>query len=233
MRKLAIFVEGQTEQIFVKKLLSEIAGSNNIVIDLERAAKSRKGSRTFTGLFATRKIDNKKYYVLIRDCGSETTVKSDIVDSLPSLNRENYEMIIGLRDVYPLSYSDIPKLKKHLNYGVPTRFMPVYMVLAIMEIESWFLGETTHYKRIDPALTLTKIKSQVGFDPSVDDVERISHPSVELDKIYKIVHKAYKKDRLRVQRTVDVFDYAEIYLNLKSKISSLREFINRVDLFME
>ena len=32
MKKLAVFVEGQTEQIFVEKLLEEIAGRNKMVI---------------------------------------------------------------------------------------------------------------------------------------------------------------------------------------------------------
>jgi len=34
VKKLAIFVEGQTEQIFVEKLLKEIAGRNRIAIEV-------------------------------------------------------------------------------------------------------------------------------------------------------------------------------------------------------
>ncbi|MBO1063707.1 MULTISPECIES: DUF4276 family protein [Nostocales] len=39
MKKLAIFVEGKTEQIFVAKLLREIAGKFQISIEI----KSRQG----------------------------------------------------------------------------------------------------------------------------------------------------------------------------------------------
>ena len=38
-------------------------------------------------------------------------------------------------------------------------------ILAIMEIEGWFLAETTHYGRIDPAITVAAIKETLKFDP--------------------------------------------------------------------
>ena len=38
MKRIAIFVEGQTEQIFVNKLLIEMAGKKNIAIELKRFA---------------------------------------------------------------------------------------------------------------------------------------------------------------------------------------------------
>lgn len=233
MRKLAIFVEGQTEQIFVEKLVKEVAGSKRIAIRLEKAARNKKGNRTFVALHATRESDNKELYVLIRDCSSDSTVKSDIIESLPSLNRENFEMIIGLRDVYPLANSDIPKLRRYLNYRVTTKFMPVRMALAIMEIEAWFLAETTHYPRIDAQLTLTRIKNDLNFDPLTEDIEKIQQPSDDLDRIYKIVGKAYKKDKLRVQRTVDALDYAELYLRLNTKLTSLADFLEGINIFME
>lgn len=34
MRKLAIFVEGQTEQLFIKRLIEEVAGKKNLPFNL-------------------------------------------------------------------------------------------------------------------------------------------------------------------------------------------------------
>ena len=34
-----------------------------------------------------------------------------------------------------------------------------------MEIEAWFLAETTHYQKIDPVITLATVKANFGFDP--------------------------------------------------------------------
>ena len=39
MKKIAFFVEGQTEQLFINKLLIEIAGQKNILVELSRSAE--------------------------------------------------------------------------------------------------------------------------------------------------------------------------------------------------
>jgi len=232
MRKLAIFVEGQTEQIFVEKLIREVVGNHQLTIKVERVRNKKGDVVTLTKIHAKSNVDSSKFYVLIRDCSSDTKVKSYIKESLPSLRRESYDLIIGLRDVFPSKHSDIPKLKKYLNYGLPTSSIPISIILAIMEVEAWFIAEPTHYERIDPKLTLKRIKSSRGFDPSTIDVERINHPSKELDEIYKIVGRRYKKHRASVQRTVRALDYAEIYLNLSSRIPSLSDFITSVNSFI-
>ena len=64
MKKLAIFVEGQTEQIFVKKLLEEIAGRKNIRIDIKA-----KDPKQIERISMTNLANNSiQYYVLIQKC---------------------------------------------------------------------------------------------------------------------------------------------------------------------
>ena len=70
MKRLAIFVEGQTEQIFVSKLLREIAGKKNILVE-EQIANGRAGKRFITVLKASSSQTNEKYFVLIRDCRND------------------------------------------------------------------------------------------------------------------------------------------------------------------
>jgi hypothetical protein len=43
MKKIAFYVEGQTEQFFINKLLIEIAGYKNIEIELEQFQGAKKG----------------------------------------------------------------------------------------------------------------------------------------------------------------------------------------------
>jgi len=117
---MAIFVEGQTEQLFVAKLLREIAGEKNISIEQEKAI-SKNGHRLFSVIQASKNLD-KKYYVLIRDCGNDELVQSDIRDSCESLAKKDYQKILGLRDVYPKTSADIPKLELGLKYGIPTKY---------------------------------------------------------------------------------------------------------------
>jgi hypothetical protein len=233
VKKLAIFVEGLTEQQFVSKLCIEIAGDKNIRIEHQKARKTHKGNRSFYVIGATSNNTGKKYYVLIRDCGSDTTVKSDIIDSCETLAKSNYEKILGLRDIFPKTHVDIPQIERYLNYRVPTRFIPIRILLAVMECEAWFLAETSHYERIDPSITLDRVRSLLSFDPSVDNVEDRNHPSEDLNRIYHLAGKAYKKDKERISRTVDVLDYGLIYLDLCTRISRLRSLVKEVDTFLE
>lgn len=84
MKKLAVFVEGQTEQIFVERLLLEIAGKKNIHIDRYEAT-GRQGKRRFIRLEATNQSSGAKYYAQVIDSRGESNVKSDVRDRYQGL----------------------------------------------------------------------------------------------------------------------------------------------------
>lgn len=233
MKRLAIFVEGQTEQIFTIKLLNEIAGKNNISIKSERAGSDRNGNRCFKIIEARSDVKPADYYVLVRDCcgGGDSTVKSDIIDQYSSLSGSSYEKIIGLRDVYPESHANIPKIIAGLPYGLQTSPIPVCIVLAIMEIEAWFLSEASHFSHIDSLLTQELIISKLQFDPFTENMENRNHPSEDLDDIYRLCGYRYKKKASHVERTVNALDYEAIYMNLRAHVKSLGNFIDQLDSF--
>jgi len=231
MKRMAIFVEGQTEQLFVTKLLIEIAGEKNISIDQEKAV-TKHGSRFFSVIQASKNLD-RKYYVLIRDSGNDELVQSDIRDACENLAKKDYDRILGLRDVYPKTFADIPRLELGLKYGIPTRFIPIHIILAIMEVEAWFLAETTHFSRIHPSLTNDLIKRNLNFDPETGDVESRPHPSQDLDFIYRLSGLAYNKKKTKVERTIQVLDYSAIYLTLIGKVKNLKKLIDQIDSFLD
>ena len=232
MKKLAVFVEGLTEQIFVNKLLVEIAGAKNIYIEQKKAKTNNKGNRSFAVISASSAISSQKYYVLICDSGGDSCVKSDILDSLESLTRENYEKILGLKDVFPHNFSDIPKLERGLKYGMPTKYIPVNITLAIMEVEAWFLGEASHFLQIHPLLTNERIKAKIKFDPTVENVETRLNPAKDLDDIYHLEGLAYNKKKSNIQRTVNALNYASIYCVVKNRVAKLSNFIDEIDSFL-
>jgi hypothetical protein len=230
MNKLAVFVEGQTEQLFTEKLLIEIAGRKNIHIEKRELTGGRKSLRQ--RLYFRNVDSKKKYFAYIVDCKSDSTVKSDIVDNYNSLVREGYSAIIGIRDVYPIKRAEIPKLRYRLNYLVKTKpIMPVF-ILSVMEIEAWFLAEHTHFQRIHEGLTIDRIKAEMNFDPSQDNMELRDSPSQDLHQIYALEGLAYTKRKGHRERTVEALDYAEIYLKLSSKLQAIREFVSEIDKFM-
>ena len=158
MKKLAVFVEGQTELIFASKLFLEVIGRKNLRIEQVRAQFGKKAPRSYQIVNATGAEGTEEYYILICDSCGDGTVKSDILELCENLQARGYERIIGLRDVFPLLLSDVPKLQAHLNSGFENKGIPIDILLSVMEIEAWFLAENNHFLRIDKSLTPENIK---------------------------------------------------------------------------
>lgn len=231
MNKLAIFVEGYTEIVFVEKLIEEIAGQNRVHIEHKEIRGGSKVSRTMKTIRAAKPHPRQEYYVLLFDCGGDELVKTRILEEQDNLTKGGYSRVIGIRDVRPgFVYGDIPKLEEYLPKYIKTKLVPVTFILAIMEIEAWFLAETTHYLKIEPSITVAAIKANLGFDPENDDMGQRPYPSDDLNSCYAIGSKVYVKRQAKV--TVDALDYALIYTELRSKINYLDRLVSAIDVFL-
>ncbi len=62
-KKMCIFVEGQTEQIFIKKLIQEIASIKEVTVELFIARGGNKVERNIS------QIDQQKEKILYSNCG--------------------------------------------------------------------------------------------------------------------------------------------------------------------
>ena len=228
MKKLAIFVEGKTEQIFVAKLLREIAGKFQISIEI----KSRQGINFDKVIMKDSVTSETKFYVLIyNSCGDESVV-SDMKEWYNRLAEDGYDRVIGLRDVYPISISDKSKLQRGLNYTLPKGTIPINIVLAVMEVEAWFLAEYNHFLKIDPGLTPEKIQLEFGFNPQTEDMEQRLHPTNDMELIYNYAGKGYNKNEKQLNRLASNLDYEFIYIHLINSVPSLGEFVGYIDKFM-
>ncbi len=225
-KKFAVFVEGQTESIFTKKLLEEIAGKKSISFRVSKAKEITRLSETST------KEKDIKYFVLIVDCGNDESVKSRILENRASLIRANYALVLGLRDLYPHPRENLERVLQGLYTRVPTKDIKIELCLAVMEVEAWFLQEGKHFQLIDESLTNKEIAEKVGFNPETDNAELVNHPAGLLKEIYKIAGKSYKKTRKQVERTVDVLDYENLYLNLPERLEYLKRFLGHIDEFI-
>lgn len=243
MKKIAFYVEGQTEQFFINKLLIEIAGYKNIEIELEQFQGSKKGQNKSIYPKTSSQSVNPKHYALIVDCVGDQSVKSRIMEEYQSLLAQGYTEIVGLLDLYPRP--NLAKFENELIHGTVKRGRQVTLplplntsiIVAVNEVEAWFLSECTHFACIDQHLTNSFIISKVGFDPCTDDMTLRFHPAQDLHDIYQLANKAYmdskgNKPRNRVERTVECLDYANIYINLTNKITKLRELISKIDAFL-
>ena len=88
MNKIAIFVEGQTEQLFIERLIYKIFGQKDISI-VKESRKGKIGNRNFLKLEA--ESIHVQYFILIVDCGQDMQVKSDIREQYENLSSVGYK----------------------------------------------------------------------------------------------------------------------------------------------
>lgn len=246
MKKIGIFVEGETELDFVSKLLEEIAGRKNITIIQHKFSGGgvrTGGIRTMNFIKRSDAESEEKIQVWIYVSGSDNRVNQDIRDQYETLKTGNFSKIIGLKDLrgdmngVPLTISNLPHVE--LGDSVTEYYcadISTKLVIAVMEIETWFLSETNHFTCIDSGLTtdvITDNISTLGFNPYNDDLSLRPEPTEDLRAIYQIVGKTYNKRETTRQRTINCLDYANIYFELKNSITKLNEFIETIDEFID
>ncbi|MEN8217920.1 MAG: hypothetical protein ABFS56_16440 [Pseudomonadota bacterium] len=147
MKRIAIFTEGKTERIFVKKLLEEIAGRKNISIKLYEL---RGGGQSGKPQTKTQKVGinqpSAKYEALIYDCGGDEKVTSDIIEQYNELVSKGVSKILGLRDLYGQKPdgtfrlpTDLVRAEKGLKLILKKRLaqdnslpIPIHIVIAVM-----------------------------------------------------------------------------------------------------
>lgn len=240
MKMMAIFVEGGTEMAFAKKLLLEIAGAKNIEIQLQSdRGGGRRGAPHILRL--VEKVvppEEPRYLVRIIDCGNDDRVRSRLSEAHKDLCREGYQYIVGLRDVrglhdnVPTTPQDLIKIHRWMKHGLPLVPIMPLIVVAVMEVEAWFLAENTHFLRIDGSLDDVRVASILGFDPSAANVEARHQPSNDLNTVYQTVGKSYQKFKESTQQTIESLDYCRIYLEVKNRAPAIGPLISVIEDFL-
>lgn len=233
MRKLAIFVEGQTEQIFVREFLKSFASQHSISIE-EAVIGGKKKIRTVTLIKHEPPNPETEFYILIYDSGQDNSVNSDMRDQRSSLTQNGYEKIIGLRDLYPKNISEKAILERSFQYTLRNQTgIPIHLIFAVMEFEAWFLAEWKHFQKIDKCLTPNYIKQEFGFNPEIDNIENRPHPAEDLDLIYQRVGRCYDKTKAQVEEIVSYLDFDFIRLDVVNRVDQLNLFIEEIITFFE
>lgn len=222
MRQIAIFVEGQTELHFVHKLVTEIAGHGKARVDLwihRGGALSKLRSEGPPE-------DVADVLVMIVNCGGDGSVKSCILERREMLASKGFSVIMGLQDLFPKNLEEKERFEVGLSKGLDFAGQSIKIFLAIAEVEAWFLSESTHFERLDPALSLERIRTEIGFDPDRTSVETdIPHPTTQLKQIYGLVGRPYRKREAETHSLISHLDFDEIYTTVRAASSSLDAFI--------
>ena len=142
----------------------------------------------------------------------------------------SFDHLIALRDLYPKTASDKHKvinatLKAFRESGFSNKLRHV---LAIMEIEAWFLAESNLFSRISRHLTADFIKQKLGLDLVNDDPELYKHPAKEMGRIYRLIDKKYRKSEKQIRAISSKLDYDDLCL-CAPKISSFFYLLKCID----
>ncbi|MCP4309757.1 MAG: DUF4276 family protein [Bacteroidetes bacterium] len=234
MKKLAIFVEGLTEQILVRQMLDAVLGRNKIAIQSVKITGGHNVKMSFTVMKAAHVNNMTDYYVLIYDCGGETNVKSYMLARRRKLVSSGYHMILGLRDVFPnFERKDVGKLQRGLNHQLPQKRARTHIHLAIMETEAWFLGEFHHLKRVSRKLTPEFVEKHLGFNPRTGRMEAREHPADDLKAVYQLAGHDYTKKRYKLNAVVSKLDFQYFTHGLTERMPSLEKFVKELEHFFK
>jgi len=232
MKKLAIFVEGLTEQILVRQMLQAVLGRNKIAIQTMKITGGHSVKMSFTVMKAAHVSNLTEYYVLVYDCGGETNVKSYMLARRHKLISSGYSMVLGLRDVFPnFERKDMRKLQRGLNYKLPQKRARTHIHLAVMETEAWFLGEFHHLRKVSRKLSPEFVEKHLGFNPRTESMEEREHPADDLKAIYRLVGHDYTKKRDRLNAVVSKLDFQYFTRGLTERMPSLEKFVVELEHF--
>lgn len=230
MNRLAIFVEGEAEQFFVERLVRELAGSKYLHVEQTQARGGRSTKRRTRFVEVGKQGGRVDYYVLIVDCMGDGGVKSRLREEYNHLMTIGYGALIALRDA-PNNRADLDRFRSQWPKGVPDNPVQVVFVLAIMEIEAWFMAEHTHFQRIHPDLTTDLMFKHLQFDPSDSDLRQRDHPAKDLDAAYQLVGERYQKGRA-AQRTIYSLDIDRMYVSTARQESEMQCLMDAIDGFL-
>ncbi|MCK5068656.1 MAG: DUF4276 family protein [Bacteroidales bacterium] len=234
MRKLAIFVEGLTEQILVRQMLQAVLDRNRIAIQTVKITGGHNVRMSFTVMRAAHMDKRTDYFVLVYDCGGETNVKSYMLARRDKLISNGYSMVMGLRDAYPnFTREEVPKLLKGLNYKLPQKKAATHIYLAIMETEAWFLGEFRHLKKVSRKLTPGFVNKHLGFNPQTENMEDREHPSEDMKRVYQLAGHDYTKKRDRLNAVISKLDFNYFTHDLAERMPSLGSFVDGLERFFQ
>ena len=234
MRKVAIFVEGQTELIVVREYLLKWFNYENIEIECRTLFTDSK----FHLVPHDFHTPAPQYHFQIINVGNDNAVLSRILKREEYMWNAGYDKIIGLRDMYSKEYREMSTVIDHnvnqqfINARVETvnkrakQPDKIFMCFAIMETEAWFLGLSEIFELIDARLTNTFIHENIGKDlENLDPETDIFHPAVLLNNIYDLVGLSYKKHEGDIEALVKLIDRADFAsLLIGPKCQSFNQF---------
>lgn len=236
--KVAIYVEGITEAGFVYRLIREKYQDRWTDFRLECSNLDPKSAEDDLWDYGD---ENSEDFFLIYDSCSDGSVSSDMLDRFQNHQKNGFDKVVGLRDVFSERYTELygqTALKKSVDAFVkdmraalkekdPDGF--IQLRFAIMETEAWLLAMSDVFSRIDPKLDSDWLLEKTGINVSEDPETAIVHPFKKLEAIYSSISRTYSKHWSEIKEIVFKLtwnDFNTLYSS--GKCNSFNEFFDAI-----
>jgi hypothetical protein len=229
MKKSVFVVEGQTERIFIEKLIEVVAGG----LDYSVTSFEHHGD-SFIQLLSrgTATEEQAKFVIRIIDVGNDERVRSYVDDeNIATFKEKGFLGVYGLRDKYTGNSREV-----NLDFNVARDKelsekweLDIAVVVAVQEVEAWFLSVPSFFAAYDNSLKIEKISSILGYDIAAIQVELIPHPAQTISKVLNTVGKQYKKKEKDVFKIIHNIDYETLYVHKSQVIPALGIFCSLID----
>lgn len=204
MTKTAVFVEGQTELIFVREYFLKYFDYQDVAVACYTLFTDASHVPTE---YAFPNPSASNYFEII-NVGMDGSVLTRLLRREKLLWAAGFHRIIGLRDMYSKDYRSIVKdidattihlfIEGHRKQIDSSAIQPsnIGFHFAIMETEAWVLGLYNCFVHLDRRLTPSFLSHHFGRDVSTIDPETTwFHPANELKKLYGLVGRNYHKSK--------------------------------------
>lgn len=233
MRKVCVFVEGQTEQVFVREFLLKWHQYQGVSVECYRILSK-------STLPAEYDIPNPDahYHYQIVNVGNDGRVLSWLLERVPGLRDEGYEIVVGLRDMYCQKYREkSSEISADLNQifrdivqtEIEARLQKgasiVSFHFAVMEIEAWMLAMYPSLLKKFPSLTVENLSSVYDFDADIE--QTIFHPADTLNEVFMLSGDTYDKHKSDANSILSCIDKSDFELLYNSgRCQSFRLFVD-------
>lgn len=236
MRKIALFVEGQSELIFVREFLLK-------VFDFQVSVKCfNLISDNLSPAEYSFSTPGPPFHFEIINVGNDVAVLSRILRREKSFWAAGFDKIVGLRDMYSRAYREETS-ERVIDSEINLRFQQgaidtintkavrpgdIHFSFAIMEIEAWILALGHCFQTIDEALTFEFINEKLSFDLNqIDPETTFFHPANKIEEIYALVGREYQKkkgDISAIMSSLQKNDFKSLYTS--DKCASFNHFVD-------
>ena len=226
VRKVALFVEGLAEQVFVRDFLIKWYDWDSTKVGLTCYKLHAGNEHDAPYPYGT--VDSENYFQIF-NVGNDNSVLSVMLDRADRLHHAGYSLVVGLRDMFSKIYHQKtfqknnervidPEINKRFIQSVKDEIeasskpLELQMHFAIMEVEAWLLGMSG----------FIELLSDVN-DPETE----IYHPAEKLDELMESMGLSYDKHSKDIESIIGNLnkeDYLALYES--GRCQSFRKFVD-------